>query len=298
MLIAYNDRIHQRKKYIMIDILHYDFMRNALLAGLLVSIACGVVGSLVVVNRLSSLSGGIAHAAYGGLGLAAFFRWPLLAGAMLFSLAASWIMGYVSAEKKDRSDTTIGVIWAVGMAFGILMMDLTKGYHVDLMSYLFGSILAVPAQSIYFMAGLDAAILAIVAFVYKELVALSYDEEFATISGVPVRLLYYLVLILIALCIVVLIQVVGLILVIALFTIPASIAELFTRKLSRIMIISCFLGMVFTISGLFLSYYFNLTSGATIILVAGACYFTALVIKKFRGNPAPSQQIPASGVKP
>jgi zinc transport system permease protein len=277
----------------MLDLLHYDFMRNALLAGLLVSIACGIVGSLVVVNRLSSLSGGIAHAAYGGLGLAVFFKWPLLAGAMLFSLAASWVMGYVTSEKKERADTTVGVVWAVGMAFGILMIDLTKGYYVDIMSYLFGSILAVPGQSIFFMAGLDAAILVIVVLLYKELVALSYDEEFALISGVPVKALYYLVLILIALCVVVLIRVVGLILVIALFTIPASIAELFTRKLSRIMIISCLLGMVFTITGLFLSYYFNLTSGATIILVAGICYFLAVLIARFR-----VQRMPAAAALP
>jgi zinc transport system permease protein len=264
----------------MFDILHYEFMRNALLAGVLVSIACGVVGSLVVVNRLSSLAGGVAHAAYGGLGLAVFFRWPLLAGAMLFSLLASTIMGSLTAKKKERADTTVGVVWALGMAFGILMIDLTKGYFVDLMSYLFGSILAVPGQSILFMAGLDVVILVSIVLLYKELVALSYDEEFALISGVPVRALYYLVLILIALCVVVLIRVVGLILVIALFTIPASIAELFTRKLSRIMIVSSGLGMVFTVSGLFLSYYFNLTSGATIILVAGVCYFAALAAKR------------------
>jgi zinc transport system permease protein len=264
----------------MFDILHYEFMRNALLAGVLVSVACGVVGSLVVVNRLSSLSGGVAHAAYGGLGLAVFFRWPLLAGAMLFSLAASALMGYVTVEKKERSDTMVGVIWAVGMAFGILMIDLTKGYFVDLMSFLFGSILAVPKQSIVFMAGLDVFILIATMLLYKELVALSYDEEFARISGVPVRALYYLILALIALCVVVLIRVVGLILVIALFTIPSSIAELFTRKLSRIMLLSSVLGAAFTIAGLFLSYYFNLTSGATIILVAGASYFVALIARR------------------
>ncbi|HUI93277.1 MAG TPA: metal ABC transporter permease [Chitinivibrionales bacterium] len=279
----------------MLDLLHYDFMRNALLAGLLVSVACGVVGSLVVVNRLSSLSGGIAHAAYGGLGLAVFFKWPLLSGAMLFSLAASWVMGYVTAEKKERADTMVGVVWAVGMAFGILMIDLTKGYYADVMSYLFGSILAVPGQSILFMAGLDAAVLAVVALLYKELVALSYDEEFALISGVPVRALYYLILVLIALCVVVLIRVVGLILVIALFTIPASIAELFTRKLGRIMVISCGLGMAFTISGLFLSYYFNLTSGATIILVAGTCYFAALLVARLRKRRPSAIAAPSHG---
>jgi zinc transport system permease protein len=264
----------------MFDLFHYDFMRNALCAGILVSIACGIVGSLVVVNRLSSLSGGIAHAAYGGLGLAAFFRWPLLAGAMLFSLLTSWIMGVVTLDKKERSDTTIGVVWAVGMAFGILMLDLTKGYHVDLMSYLFGSILAVPFQSLVFMAILDIIIIGAIALLYKELVAMSYDEEFAKIIGVPVRFLYFLLLILIALCIVVLIRVVGLILVIALFTIPPSIAELYTKKLGRIMAISSGLGMIFTIAGLLLSYYYNITSGATIILVAGFSYFAALLTKK------------------
>jgi len=275
----------------MFNILHYEFMRNALLAGVLVSIACGVVGSLVVVNRLSSLSGGVAHAAYGGLGLAVFFRWPLLAGAMIFSLLASLVMGYVTVEKKERSDTMVGVVWAIGMAFGILMIDLTKGYFVDLMSYLFGSILAVPGQSILFMAGLDVVVLISTVLLYKELVALSYDEEFAQISGVPVRGLYYLILVLIALCVVVLIRVVGLILVIALFTIPASIAELFTRKLSRIMIVSSFLGVVFTVTGLFLSYYFNLTSGATIILVAGVSYFVAMLIRRFVKPPSDSSAL-------
>jgi zinc transport system permease protein len=275
----------------MFNILHYEFMRNALLAGVLVSIACGVVGSLVVVNRLSSLSGGVAHAAYGGLGLAVFFRWPLLAGAMIFSLLASLVMGYVTVEKKERSDTMVGVVWAIGMAFGILMIDLTKGYFVDLMSYLFGSILAVPGQSILFMAGLDVVVLISTVLLYKELVALSYDEEFAQISGVPVRALYYLILVLIALCVVVLIRVVGLILVIALFTIPASIAELFTRKLSRIMIVSSLLGVVFTVTGLFLSYYFNLTSGATIILVAGVSYFVAMIIRRFVRTGSDSQTV-------
>jgi zinc transport system permease protein len=165
------------------------------------------------------------------------------------------------------------------------------------MSYLFGSILAVPGQSILFMAMLDVVILVSIVLLYKELVALSYDEEFALISGAPVRALYYLVLILIALCVVVLIRVVGLILVIALFTIPASIAELFTRKLSRIMIVSSGLGMVFTVSGLFLSYYFNLTSGATIILVAGVCYFAALAAKRLFVKKSPNAAAP-QGARP
>ena len=273
-------------------------MRTALISGVLVSIACGIVGSLVVVNKLSSLSGGIAHAAYGGLGLAVLLRWPPLLGAVLFSLVASGVMGYVSQRNKERSDTIIGVVWAAGMAFGILMIDLSKGYYVDMMSYLFGSILAVPWESVVFMAILDVIIVLAVALLFKEFVGMSYDEEFSLISGVPVKALYYILLLLIAMSVVLLIRVVGLILVIALFTIPASIAELFTRKLSRIMIVSSLLGMVFTITGLFLSYYFNLTSGATIILVAGVCYFAALLVKRIIARPRTLAAAPVREAQP
>ena len=264
----------------MFDILHFEFMRNALCAGILVSIACGVVGSLVVVNRLSALSGGVAHAAYGGLGLAVFLRWPPLIGAVIFSLLSSGIMGYISQTNRQRSDTVIGVLWAAGMAFGILMIDLSKGYYVDMMSYLFGSILAVSTASIVCMALLDVLIILLVVLLYKEFAGMSYDEEFALISGVPVRVLYFVQLLLIALSIVLLIRVVGLILVIALFTIPASIAELYTKNLRYIMVIATMLGMVFTLSGLMLSYYLNITSGATIILVASAAYGIAILWSK------------------
>ena len=264
----------------MFDFLHYDFMRNALLAGVLVSVAWGIVGSLVVVNRLSALSGGIAHAAYGGLGLAVFLRWPPLVGAVLFSIAASLIMGYVSQRNKERSDTIIGVVWAAGMAFGILMIDLSKGYYADMMSYLFGSILTVPWETILFMALLDVIVVATVALLFKEFMGMSYDEEFSAISGVPTKALYYILLLLISLSVVLLIRVVGLILVIALFTIPASIAEMFTKNLKRIMIIASLLGVVFTLCGLVLSYYLNITSGATIILVATATYGGAFVWRK------------------
>ncbi len=259
----------------MLDMLHYEFMRNALYAGVLVSIACGVVGTLVVVNRLSFLSGGIAHCAYGGLGLAAFLGWPPVVGAVLFSLASSAVMGYVTLEKKERSDTIIGVVWAVGMAFGIIMIDLTKGYYVDMMSYLFGSIMAVPGRGVLLMLALDALIVLVVSALYKEFLGISYDQEFAQISGVAVKALYYLLFLLIAFSVVMLIQVVGLILVIALFTIPASIAEMYTKDLRRVMVFASLLGAVFTVCGLMLAYVLNLSAGATIILVAGVSYLVA-----------------------
>jgi zinc transport system permease protein len=265
-----------------LDFLHYEFMRNALIAGVLVSIACGVVGSLVVVNRLSALSGGIAHAAYGGLGLAVFLRWPPLAGAVIFSILSSLAMGYVSQRNKERSDTVIGVVWAAGMAFGVLMIDLSRGYYVDMMSYLFGSILAVAPGTIVFMALLDIIVVTTVALLFKEFIGMSYDEEFSIISGVPAKTLYYILLLLISLSVVLLIRVVGLILVIALFTIPASIAEMFTKNVKRMMVIASFLGIVFTLCGLLLSYYLNFTSGATIILVAAVTYGIAFAGKKLK----------------
>ena len=266
----------------MHSLLSYDFMRNALAAGFLVSIACGVVGTLVVVNRLSFLAGGVAHAAYGGLGLSAFFNLSPMTGTIPFSLISSFLMGFASRRQKERSDTIIGVMWALGMAIGIILIDLKPGYFVDLMSYLFGSILAVPRESLSLMAALDCIILLIVIGLYKEFLSMSYDEEFALVSGVPVAMLYYVMILLIALTVIMLIRVVGLILVIALFTIPASIAEMFTKDLRRMMAIATALGMFFTFAGLLLSYYCNLTSGATIIMVAGIFYIISLVVRSRR----------------
>ncbi len=257
----------------MWEALQYDFMRNALLAGLLVSISCGIIGTLVVVNRIVFISGGVAHAAFGGVGLGFFFGFSPFLGAAIFASGASFIMGAVSLKNKDRADTVIGVLWAIGMALGIILIDLTPGYHIDLMSYLFGSILAVPSTDLWLMLPLDAFILLVVLLFYKEFVALSYDEEFAFVMGIPVKTLYLLLLGMTALSIVMIIRVVGLILVIALLTIPPYIAEKYTRSLGRMMILSSGLSICFTILGLWLSYTFDITSGATIILIAGLGFF-------------------------
>ena len=262
----------------MLEALQFDFMRNAVLAGLLVSISCGIIGSLVVVNRIVFISGGIAHAAFGGVGLGFFCGFSPFLGAAIFASGASLIMGAVSLKAKHRADTIIGVLWAVGMALGIILIDLTPGYHVDLMSYLFGSILAVPPADLWLMLPLDGFILLVVLLFYKEFVALSYDEQFAFVVGIPVKALYLLLLGMTALSIVMIIRVVGLILVIALLTIPPFIAEKYTRSLGQMMVLSSILGILFTLSGLWLSYTFDLTSGATIILVAGVGFFISQVL--------------------
>jgi zinc transport system permease protein len=266
----------------MIEALQFEFIRNALIAGLLASVICGIMGTLVVVNRIVFLSGGIAHASYGGIGLAFYFGWPFLLGTIGFSLAAAMLMAAVTLTAKHRADSVIGVIWALGMAFGIILMDLTPGYNVDLMSYLFGSILSVPQSDLWIMVGLGILITTLVVLYYKDLLAMSYDEEFARIRGVPVKTLYFMLIGMLAITIVLVIQVVGLILVIALLTIPPLIMENYVKSLLQMMIGSSIAGALFTIIGLWISYTYNLTSGASIIMVSGIAYFVSLLINRIR----------------
>ena len=261
----------------MIELLQFEFMRNALLAGLLAAIICGVIGTFVVVNRIVFLSGGIAHASYGGIGLAFFFGFPYLLGVLGFSLLAALFMAFISLKAKHRVDTFIGVIWAVGMALGVILLDLTPGYNVDLMSYLFGSILTVPTSDLWLMATLVGLIVVLVGYFYQDFVSLSYDDEFARIRGIPVKFLYFLLIAMIALTVVMVIRIVGLILIIALLTIPPYISERLSHSLFQMMIYSVCLNILFISIGLGLSYSFNLTSGATIIMVAAAGFFLSLI---------------------
>ena len=263
----------------MLEALQYEFMQNALMAGLLAGIICGIMGTLVVVNRVVFLSGGIAHAAYGGIGLAFFMGWPFLAGALSFTLVMALLMAAITLKAKHRSDTIIGVIWALGMAMGIIFIDLTPGYNVDLMSYLFGSILTVPDSDIWMMLVVGICIIGVVSYFYHDYLALSYDEEFAQIRGVPVKALYFLLIGMLAVTIVFIIQVVGLILVIALLTIPPYIAEKYSKSLFVMMVLSSLLSAFFTVTGLWLSYAFDTTSGASIILVAGLGFLISFVIE-------------------
>ena len=262
----------------MIEALQFEFMRNAVIAGFFASLICGIIGSFVVVNRLVFLAGGIAHASFGGIGIAFFFGIPYMLGTLGFSLIAAMLMTAVMLKNKTRADTFIWILWAVGMATGIILMDLTPGYNVSLMSYLFGSILAVPDSDIWWMIALSVTTLSASVFFYRDLLAISYDDEFARLRGVPVNLIYFLFIGLVAVSIVIIIRVVGLILVIALLTIPPYIAEKYSRSLAQMMVFSTLLAILFNLSGLWLAYTYNLTSGATIILVAAAAFFISMII--------------------
>mgnify|MGYP006138669069 CR=1 FL=1 len=264
----------------MLDILNYEFIQNAILAGLLVSIASGIIGSLIVVNRMVFLAGGIAHTSYGGIGLAVYFGLPIFLGASVFAVFAALLIAMITLNQREKIDTFIGLIWAVGMAIGIIFVDLTPGYNVDLMSYLFGSILAVSSSDLTYMSILLSAIILIVTLFYREILAVSYDSQYASLRGINVKFFYTLILVLSALTVVIAIKIVGLILVIALLTIPIYIGEKISNSLGMMMFASGILSSLFTLAGLWFSYQFDLTSGASIILVSAMCLSLFLLISK------------------
>jgi zinc transport system permease protein len=265
----------------MAELLSYGFMRNALMAGVLVSLASGIIGTLVVLKRMVFISGGVAHTAYGGVGLAFYLGVNPILGAVAFSLGASFLMGYVQRKTRQRQDTLIGVMWAIGMAIGIVFADMTPGYKADLMSYLFGSILAVTNFDLLLMLVVDLLVVVFVILFYKELQATAFDETFARVRNLPVDTLYVILIAMIGLAVVMLMRVVGLIMIIALLTVPAAIGAMYLKNMKHIMWLASGLSLIFTIGGLLISYTYNLSSGATIILVSGGAYLLALAMHRF-----------------
>ncbi|MBC7100318.1 MAG: metal ABC transporter permease [Methanobacteriales archaeon] len=247
--------------------LEYQFMQNAFIAAILVSIACGVVGTYIVIKRIVSLSGGISHAAFGGIGLGYFLGINPVITAIPFSIIAAFLMGVTTRKVKISEDTAIGILWSVGMSLGIIFISLTPGYASDLFNYLFGNILTVTRTDLWMMLILNLVIISNVLLFNREFTAISFDEEFSQVIGVPVNFFYLLLLMLVALSVVILIKVVGIILVIALLTIPAVTAKQFTFKIPQMMILSSIIGIIFTLTGLWLSYTLDTSSGATIVII-------------------------------
>lgn len=270
----------------LIDLQRFDFLQYALLSGLLAGVACGVIGAFVVVKRITYIAGGISHSVLGGMGAAVYLEkaagWqgmdPLY-GAVAAALLAALIIGVVSLKAKQREDTVIGALWAVGMAVGILFISRTPGYNTDLMSYLFGNILMVSRSDLWILLGLDILVLIICAAFYNQFLAVCFDSEFALLRGLRVEVYYLLLLCLTALTVVVLVTVVGIVMVIALLTLPTAIAGLFSVTLRQMMVISAVLCMAFTTLGLVVSYEPNYPAGATTIVIAAASYLLALIAK-------------------
>jgi zinc transport system permease protein len=266
----------------------HQFLQNALAAGLLASIGCGVVGTYIVVKRIGFLAGGIAHAVLGGMGAAYFYGLDPVVGALAAAIAAALLIGIVHLRFDQNEDTLIGAIWSVGMAVGIMFISRTPGYSTDLMSYLFGNILMVPRSDLALMAVVDAAIILVVILFYRQFLAISFDEEFARLRGIQVDLFYLLLLCTVAVTVVLLIRVVGLILVIALLVLPAAIALQLVNSLAAMMCVATLLGMLFTSGGLAISYGPNLPAGATIILIAGGSYLLLTAVSGLRRRLPPA----------
>ena len=264
------------------------FLQTALIAGLLASIGCGVIGPYVVVKRIAFIAGGIAHSVLGGMGAALYFGVHPLTGALAAAVVAALLIGWVRLRWQAQEDTLISALWAIGMAVGILFISKTPGYQTDLMSYLFGNILLVPRESLWFMALLDALLLAAIASYHRQFLAVAFDEEFAKLRGIPVTFFYLLLLVLVAITVVLLIRVVGLILVLALLTLPAAVAGHYVHSLASMMLVATLLGATVSVSGLALSYGPDLPAGPTIILLAGGIYvisaFAARAIARRRAR--------------
>ena len=259
---------------------HYQFMQYAFCACLLASVGCGIIGTYVVVRRIGFLAGGIAHTVLAGMGIAYFLGGSLMLGAVIVAVISAILIGLIKLKWHQDEDILIAAFWSVGMAIGILFISRTPGYNIDLMSYLFGNILLVTKQDLLFMLLLDVAIIATVGAFYKQFLATAFDEEFAGLRGVHVQWLYILMLCMIALTVVLLINIVGLILVLALLIMPAASAAQFAGSIARMMVIAVFLSMLVTVSGLFLSYAPDLPSGSTIIVLSGLVYVLSILLRR------------------
>lgn len=262
---------------------------SALIAGIAASIVSGIIGSYVVVKRIVFISGSIAHSVLGGIGVCLWLErvqgitWlSPLHGALIAAILSAWIIAWIRINYRQREDSAIAALWSIGMAVGVLFIAQTPGFNVELTNFLIGNILWVSPEDLYTLWGLNIVIVATVICLHKRFLAICFDEEHARLQGLPVNTLYVVLLTLIAISIVLLIEVVGIILVMAMLTIPPAIANLWTTKLSRIMLIAVILNCVFCYGGMEIAFTLDWPSGATIALLAGISYVIGLLFSSFR----------------
>ena len=264
----------------MIDaILHYTFMRNAVLAAFFASIVTGIIGTIAIEKKLISMSGGIAHASFGGIGLGYLLGFEPIWGGLVFAVGSSALISKLPKGSKMNADTMTGILWAFGMALGILFISLAPGYMPDMTSYLFGDILSVSTGYILYMAAFTAVVFIVFIMLYRHLILYLFDQEYAAARGIHIRLLEWMVYIMIPVGIIVLIKIVGIILTIALMTIPVSIAKLFCKSFGRVIVFSILISFLFGIIGLGVSYYVNIPSGVCIIVISTVVYLMLLLSK-------------------
>lgn len=260
-------------------IINYNFMQHALIASVLASISCGILGTIIIEKKMVMISGGIAHTAFGGIGLGYYLGIEPIFGALGFAVTASVCLATIKKNSKANIDVLLAIFWAMGMSLGVLFISFTSGYAPDLSSYLFGDILTVSKLDITMMIILDILILFIIISIFNLIKIYVFDENFAKVIKIKTIVIEYVLYILIALTVVILIRIVGLMLVIALLTAPSAIAKLFCKTIIKIMIFAVLLSTFFCIIGLIISYNLNISSGSSIILISGLAYILTRIIK-------------------
>lgn len=269
----------------MFDIIFkYEFLQNAIVSSIFSCIVCGIIGVIIVEKKLVMMSGGIAHTAYGGVGLGYLLDFEPIIGAICFSLAAAIGIGYVNKKGGHSSDVMIAMFWSLGMALGIIFVAVMPGYPPDMSSYLFGNILSVTRSDLKMMIIMSMIVTIVFIVLYNDWRAFLFDMEFSTILGLKSSFLEYLLFVLIALTVVILLRVSGIILVIALLTAPAAISGLISEKFLNRIIISIISGIIICFAGLWFSYIYNLPSGAVIILFLIFTYSVIYLFKIIKKN--------------
>jgi zinc transport system permease protein len=277
-----------------LDILKYTFFQKALWLSLLAAIPCAIIGTYIVIKRISMITGSISHAAFGGLGISYFLGANPLIGATLFSITSGGTIGVLQYKSKNRLDTILSFLWAFGMAIGLIFVYLTPGYSQDLFTYLFGNIFLIDNEEMLALIVMNFVILTIVALTYNTLKFVLFDEQFANVRNVPIIVVSSIFYILIALTVIVILSIVGLILLIAFLTLPAATALFYAKTIKRTMIYSAMIIAITNIIGLFLGHFLNLPPGPIIILILSLLYLTSLIIDsvKRQMNKANKQIVP------
>lgn len=259
------------------DIFNYVFFQNALIGLALISVVSAVVGTYVIVRRLMFVAGGVTHACFGGLGLGYYLGTNPIVMAGVFAVASALGVEWMSAKQRIREDSAISVVWALGMAIGVLFIFLTSGYVPELNSFLFGSILTISRVDLWLFAGFLVLLMAVLAVFYRLIVVCAFDPDYARTIGLPVRLINGAMMVLVSVCIVLTLKLIGIMLLMSLFSIPQMIAEVFTSRLRPMMAIAAGSSLVCSIAGLFASYFSNVPASATIVITLILAYAVARI---------------------
>lgn len=268
----------------MINYFSYAFFQNALIAGIFVSIVCGIIGTYIVVKRMSLISGSIAHSAFGGLGISYFFGFNPLYGAFLFSIFSALSINYSRIKNKKNLDVFLSSLWAVGMSVGLIFMFLTPGYKTDLFTYLFGNILLVSRSDLFLIGIFSFVVVLFNILFYNSFLSIVFDEEFSYTKKLPVNLLYFLLFALIALGIVAVIKVVGIVLLIAILTLPQAAARLFSKSIKKMMILSIIYTFISLFLGLILSTVIDFPPTPVIVIFMTFIYLLSFLAKKINSK--------------